>query len=60
MKDKLREEHGAGREKLSGMINDVLERSHPVSGNEEILTQSRKVDALLNRLQKEKTRDDSR
>ncbi|MDD5017552.1 MAG: hypothetical protein PHO15_05595 [Eubacteriales bacterium] len=56
----LKEELERERQKLSSMINEAMENNRPVLENEEILKQSRKVDALLNRLQKQRDRGQSR
>ena len=56
LKEKLERE----RAKLNKMIKGVLDENRPVMGNEEILKQSRKVDVLLNKLQRIKDRGESR
>jgi hypothetical protein len=48
------------RAKLDNMIKEALDENRPVTENEEILKQSQKVDALLNKLQRNKDRGESR
>jgi hypothetical protein len=42
------------RKKLVSIIKDSMERGLPITVNEKILEQSRKVDALIVRIQEEK------
>jgi hypothetical protein len=40
--------------KLNHLVDEAIKNGLPVSGNPEILEQSRKVDALIEKIQKEK------
>ncbi|MFZ5974022.1 MAG: hypothetical protein ACOYU3_01260 [Bacillota bacterium] len=44
------------REKLNNLVNEAIKNGVHISQNEVILAQSRKVDALIYQLQKERER----
>ena len=50
MKPNLNEELIIEREKLNRMIQEAMDNDKSILGDEDILKQSRKVDALLNRI----------
>ena len=60
MKSNLNEELSIEREKLNRMIQEAMDNDKSILGDEDILKQSRKVDAILNRIQKKKDRDQLR
>lgn len=60
MKLNLNEELKKEQEKLSRMIQEAINNNRLISGDEEILKQSQKVDTLLNRVQQQKDRGESR
>jgi phage I-like protein len=60
MKSQLNEELKKEQEKLNRMIQDAIDNGRLLQGDEDILKQSRKVDALLNRVRGQKDRGESR
>lgn len=56
----LKEELERECAKLDKMIKEALDENRPVMESEEILKQSRKVDVLLNKQQRNKDRGESR
>lgn len=60
MKYNLNEELQLEREKLSKIIQDAMDNDQSILKDEKILKQSRKVDALLNKLQRKKDKGESR
>ena len=60
MKPNLNEELSIEREKLNRMIQEAMDNDKAILGDEDILKQSKKVDVLLNKIQKKKDRDQSR
>lgn len=60
MKINLNEELRIEREKLNRMVQETMDNNKSILRDEEIIKQSRKVDALLNKIQRKKDRDQSR
>ena len=60
MKYNLNEELRKEREKLSEMIQDAMDNDKSILRDKEILKQSQKVDALLNKIQQKKDKGESR
>lgn len=60
MNSGLNDEIKREQEKLNCMIQDAIDNDRQISEDEEILKQSRKVDVLLNKIQRKKDRGESR
>jgi len=53
MMPSIRDQMNQEKEKLNRLIEDSMQKGIPVSNNQEILEQSRKVDKLINEYQKQ-------
>ena len=60
MKSNLNEELKKEQEKLNRIIQDAIDNGRLIREDEEILKQSRKVDALLNKVRGQRDRGESR
>lgn len=60
MESNLNEELRIEREKLNRMVQEAMDNNKSILRDEEIIKQSRKVDALLNKAQRKKDRNKSR
>ena len=53
MKPSIRDQMNKEKEKLNQLIEEAIQKGIPVSDNQKILEQSRKVDKLVNEYQKQ-------